>query len=128
MPADQPDDAGEGRVRPFADVLRDLARGRVHDELSDALWAVIGGVRETGKPGSITLKVSVKPMPKAEGMVIVADSVTVKVPEGDRTESIFFVTRDGNLTREDPAQMQLPLREVAANPPPTELKENRRAR
>lgn len=113
----------DGRTRPFADVLSDLDRGHVHTELSEQLQALIARVVETGKPGSLTLQIGVKPMPKTDGQVIVSNKIAVKRPESDRRDAIFFVDDENNLTRDDPRQQALPLRGITTEP--TEYKEAR---
>lgn len=111
------DAGGEtARVRPFADWLREQRGGRTHDELSTQLHDLVEAVADTGKAGSVTLTVSIKPMSAGDpNTLVVADKVTAKLPEHDRPTAVFFRTRDGNLSREDPRQLSFDsLREVPA--------------
>lgn len=104
----------ERRVRPFAEFLQQQARGRTHDELSEALHNLLRAVQETGKGGKVQLTIDVKPLGKGdERQVIVTDSVAVKMPAPKRAETFFFIDDDGNLTRTDPRQPELPLRDVS---------------
>lgn len=107
----------EVTTRPFADFLREQARGSTHDELSEGLQALVARVRDTGKKGSITLKVAVEPLPKSDGSaLVITDEITLKLPEHDRESSLFYADDDNNLRRDDPRQMRFEsLREV----PPT---------
>lgn len=100
------------QIRPFADWLTEQRGGITHTELSEALNAVAEGVLEHGKAGSVTLVVTVKPAGTADHQVVVLDDVKVKVPVGTRPSSLYFVSEDANLTRSDPRQPMLPLREV----------------
>ena len=59
--------------------------------------------RGTGKPGTLTLNIRI--IPTKGDHVGVIDSVTVKAPQPDRPESLWFVDHDGNLTRNDPNQI-----------------------
>lgn len=103
----------ERHVRPFAEFLQQQARGKTHDELSEGLHNLLRAVMETGKGGRVALVIDVKPLGKGdERQVIVTDNVSVKMPAAKRAESFFFVDDDGNLTRTDPRQPELPLREV----------------
>ncbi|WP_152185111.1 hypothetical protein [Segeticoccus rhizosphaerae] len=103
-------------ARPFADFLREHGRGRTHDELSDALHTLIARVKDTGKKGTVQLTVTVEPMKKDDRMVIVGDKIKISLPEHDRPAGVWFVGKDGNLTRNDPDQLAFDsLREV---PPP----------
>lgn len=96
-------------VRPLADVLRGVDKGRALDSAADALHALVTAVQETGKPGTITLTVKVGPLPKARtnDSLLVTASVTSKMPVIDGNPSMFFVDDEGNLTRSDPRQIRL---------------------
>lgn len=92
--------------RDFGSFLLELARGKTHDELSQALHDVVAKVIETGKKGSLTLTLSIGLLDKdpANGMQI-TDEIKVKLPEHDRPSSMFYPDRTGNLSRRDPRQM-----------------------
>lgn len=101
-----PDEADAPSARPFADVLRELQGGRTHDDMSAEFRELVAAVKETGKAGKIVLTIEVKPVPKSDGLFVVADNYATKVPRHDRQTSFFYVTDDGNLTRDNPLQMQ----------------------
>lgn len=104
------------QVRPFAAVLQEHAKGSVHARLSDLLAELTAAVAETGKKGTLTLVVTVAPVSKgAAGALTVSTKIAAKVPEGDDAAptSVFFADDHGNLTRNDPNQLTLPLREVS---------------
>lgn len=90
----------------FTEFLNELDRGRVAQELGEKLLEVIEGVRETYKAGHLTLKIGAGWDRKAE-MLRVSTQITSKVPQLDRAESLFFVTKDGHPTRQDPRQLEL---------------------
>lgn len=104
----------ERRVRPFADVLVELNRGRTHAELSKDLQDLIAAVMDTGRKGTLTVQLTVAKS-KASGQVEVIDNVVTKLPRPDRAASIFYVDDDANLTRTDPNQPELPIRDVSAD-------------
>lgn len=102
-------------VRPFADFLREQAKGHSHDELSTALRDLTTRVHDTGKKGSITYVLTIEPT-KGTDALTVSDQIKLKFPEHQRQASLFFNDKDGNLVRNDPNQLQFEsLREV---PPP----------
>lgn len=106
----QPDTAPH--ARPFADFLREQAKGHSHDELSEGLRDLVNRVTDTGKKGSITYTVTVEPT-KGTDALTVSDEIKLKLPEHDRDASLFFRDKDGNLTRSDPNQLIFEsLREV----------------
>lgn len=95
-------------MRHFTDVLREIRKGAVVDACSEGLATVTRGVLETGKAGSVTLTLTVKP-PKAKGdnVVTVVSDVKVKEPRDDLPEAIFFADESGDLLREDPTQQRM---------------------
>lgn len=103
----------ERQIRPFADVLLELNAGLTHTELSDGLNELVQAVKLYGKSGTLTLSIKVRPAGRNAGStVMITDDVKLKLPEGERADSVFFVDTDGNLTRNPPGQERLPLREV----------------
>ncbi|MEU0087225.1 hypothetical protein [Streptomyces sp. NPDC006274] len=109
-----PETEPERQVRPFAEFLQEQAGGTLHTELSEKLHDLVQAVQETGKGGSITLKIDVKPIPGTDGRTLtVTDAVVTKLPKTERPKSIFFIDDDMNLSRTDPRQPVLTgLREV----------------
>lgn len=106
-------------VRPFADFLREQSGGKSHDELSEGLHDLIAKVSDTGKAGSITYVVTVKPLKDDLEVFIVSDEIKLKLPEHDRKASMFYPDENGNLTRTDPRQLTFDsLREVPAGVDP----------
>lgn len=89
----------------FASFLCQHARGRSERELSQRLRDLVEAVEESGKAGSITYTVTVKPEPRADHAMLVTDSIKVKSPELDRPASIFFADEQYRLVRTDPRQL-----------------------
>ena len=109
MPNTDPD----RRIRPFADTLLELFDGASHDELSEALNELLQAVALTGKSGTLTYTLKVRPAGRnATGTVMFTDNVATKMPKVERQETVFFVDGDGNPSRHAPNQERLPLREV----------------
>jgi hypothetical protein len=115
-------------IRPFAEALQQLAGGRTHTDLSTALNELVQAVVDTGKPGTLTFTLKIKPASHlATDAVAVTDSIAVKTPAPERQGSLFFVDRHSNLTRQNPQQPELPLRQVPtpAAPAADQLKDAR---
>ncbi|WP_067184537.1 hypothetical protein [Microtetraspora niveoalba] len=107
-----------GRVRPFADILRDLKRGEVIDEAAILLQDLVRAVVVNGKKGTFTLKVEVSPMKGDSTALVVAAQASISPPKGQPAEAVFFADRDNNLVRDDPNQIALPgLRRVDIDSP-----------
>lgn len=97
--------------KPFAQFVQEQRNGGLHGELSDALAELVTAVSEHGKKGSLVLTVGVA-LNKDGVTVTVTDKLKLSLPEGDRGAAIFYVDEHGNLSRRNPAQTELPLREV----------------
>jgi hypothetical protein len=97
----------------FTHVLNQLRYGAAQEDLSEQLAHCVDRARETGKAAEITLKIKIKPQGQS-GQYILLDEIKVKAPEPVKEQTIMFGTPEGNLTREDPRQQKLPLRDVSA--------------
>jgi len=93
----------------FGRLMSEFRNGGSGAELSEKLQALTLAVQQTGKTGSITYKIIVKPSGNA---LVVTDQITAKIPEAPRDAAVFFATEEGVLQREDPNQRKLDLREV----------------
>lgn len=89
----------------FAAFLCQHAKGRSERELSAEMRKLVEAVEETGKGGSITYTLTLKPEPRAEHTVLVTDEIKTKLPSLDRPASIFFADERYRLVRTDPRQM-----------------------
>lgn len=101
-----------GTARAFHDWLREHRNGATHDELSDALQELVAAVAEEGKAGKLTLTISLKPADTKDGALYVSDDIKISPPRRSKSGSIFFVSPDNTLIREDPRQPKLELREI----------------
>jgi hypothetical protein len=99
--------------KPFSLFLGEHRNGALHDELSDKLQELVAAVATEEKGGTITLKISVKPANAGNGALTVTDEIKVTAPKVTKSGSIFFVSPENNLIREDPRQHRLDLREVS---------------
>ena len=93
--------------RDFAAFLVEQSQGRTHAELSEGLRDLVARVIDTGKKGSITLTVAVAPMKDNTGVLVVSDVIKLNLPEHDRSASIFWPDKAGNLVRNDPNQRSI---------------------
>jgi hypothetical protein len=98
--------------QPFPVTLAAIRKGALVNELTEQLAAVVAGVMSFEKPGSLTLKLTVKPIAENSEMVVIEDKLTVAAPEADRPPTWFFATDDGGLARQNPTQDDLPFRQV----------------
>ena len=93
-------------IRPFDEVLRDLSEGHTLTELSAAFWDLLQRVQDTAKAGSLTLTLAVGF--DGVGRIVIKDELKLKLPEHNRQTTAFFIDKQGNASRRDPNQPQIP--------------------
>ncbi len=89
-------------------VLLDMRNGQVATDCNAKFNEVLGAVLETGGKGELTIKLFVKPSKMGMGGAVIEveteHECKTKKPELAVGRSFFFVTKEGDLTRDDPAQ------------------------
>src|SRR5580704_8181361 len=101
-------------MRLITDVLRDIRKGRPVEEATQALADVVRAVDETGKEGSVTVTLKIKPSKHGGPEKTLIAEVKAKKPVADIAPAVFFSDEDGDLHRVDPKQEEMRLEE--ANP------------
>lgn len=89
----------------LVEVLQTVNDGGCLEELGRELRSVVAAVDSTGKPGSVTLKLTVKKRGRIQ--IDVVEQVSSVVPKPAVDPSMFFVTEDGSLSRQNPEQGEL---------------------
>lgn len=92
-------------TRPFIDTLREIEYGHLLEELAASQKEVIDAVMLTGKKGAITITLSYTP--EGDGQITAVADLKAKVPQLPRGKTLFFVTPERNLSRQDPRQREL---------------------
>lgn len=125
LPRSQPSNRERPRVsdapvqQNFNQVISAVEDGHLHNDLSDKLRDLVGDLENAatqrgGKAAgtfTLTLKLSLE-----GGIMEIAADIATKAPKPKRGRSIFYVTPENNLTRRDPRQPDLPLRDVSVAP------------
>ncbi len=86
----------------FLEFLQDFRRGELLRELSAQLSEMVTAVQETGRGGTLVLKLPYK-VNKA-GQLECDPVVDIKKPRRSLGTGIYYATPDGALTRRDPNQ------------------------
>ena len=103
-------------MRLITDILREIRKGRPVEEATIALNDVVRAVDETGKPGSVTIKLTVSPAKHGGPEKTLIAEVKATKPIADIAPAVFFSDNDGDLFRVDPRQEEMELAEVASLP------------
>lgn len=94
-------------MRPITDILREMRRGRIVEDMTDALAEVVKAVDETDKAGALTIKITVKPSKDGGWEKTLSTAISTSIPRKDSPDAVFFSNADGDLVREDPDQRAL---------------------
>lgn len=94
-------------MQTFLDVLSEIRGGAALADAAKNLQELVQAVRDTGKSGKLTFAITVEPDKADDTVVTLQPDVTLKLPKKPRAKGIFFMDRRGNLTREDPRQLEL---------------------
>lgn len=86
--------------------ISSIDKGRAISELQEAITGTAKAVMEFGAKGEVTLKLIVRPT--GEGVEFEV-KISVKQPKAEIRKANFFVTEEGELSREDPNQPELPV-------------------
>jgi hypothetical protein len=105
-------------VKAFSLFLVELNEGSTHAALTGDLADLLRTVQATGRAGSLTIKVKVAPATRSNSGSV--DKVTItadrklELPKPEQPSDFFWLTEDGETSRNHPRQQDLPLREVSA--------------
>jgi hypothetical protein len=97
-------------MRLITDVLREIRKGRPVEEASEALADVVRAVDETGKDGSVTITLKIKPSKHGGPEKTLTCEVKAKKPIADIPSAVFFSNEVGDLVRFDPRQEEMELK------------------
>lgn len=94
-------------AKPLMEVLGQIRGGAAINDAAKDFVELCQRVRDTGKPGSITLTIKVNPDKNDPDVYEVTPDVTVKLPKVARAKGLFYMTPDAQLVREDPKQAKM---------------------
>lgn len=102
--------------RSFGVFLNGLAEGEAMAACSHGLHELVEKLQEESvdqnKELRGELRLTIQLIADPKGYVAVGYDLATKAPKPQRSGSIMWITKGGNLTLENPRQQKLPLREV----------------
>jgi hypothetical protein len=104
------------KVADILSTICELNRGNFAIECGRKLQELSDAIIDTGGKGRLVITLDVTPSGLKKGRINqfeVRPEVKITKPQHDQGSSIFFVTPDGKLTRDDPDQMDLELKEFS---------------
>jgi hypothetical protein len=87
-----------------SELIAEFGHGSLDDKLTAAINEVVAAVLLNEKPGAVTLKLG---FAEKGGGVIISTTVTT-TPSKGKSEAFYFADEEGNLSRRDPRQPELP--------------------
>lgn len=103
-------------MKSFNQFLVDLNDGSTHSGLTNDLQELLQTVQNTGRGGSLTLKIKIASASKGGSFV---DKITVtadrklELPKPEQPQDFFWITDEAEPTRQHPRQHALDLRNAA---------------
>ena len=105
------------KIRPAQATLNELNNGQTMEQLAQAIHDAIAAAKEFGKPATVTLDITIGTMKEQNRLVnppvLMAGEVTTKLPKAPPPQTVFFVDEDGNATRTQTREPDLPGLSVA---------------
>jgi hypothetical protein len=102
-------------MKSFSLFLVDLNDGTTHAGLTGDLAELLQAVKNTGRTGSMTLKIKIASASKGSGDVdkitIIADR-KLELPKPEQPQDFFWLTEEAEPTRQHPRQHALDLRDA----------------
>lgn len=113
-------------MKAFSLFLVELNEGSTHAALTKDMSELLRTVQATGRAGAMVVKIKVSPATKSNSgqvdkVTITADR-TLALPKPEQPSDFFWLTDDGETSRNHPRQHDLPLRDIAS-PQPQSFKE-----
>ena len=97
-------------------VLVEMRAGQVAADCNQKFSELLKAVLDTGQKGQMTLVLNLEPAKMGMGGVVLEvsaeHSIKLKKPELAIGEAVFFVTKQGDLTRDDPDQVAMFEQEI----------------
>lgn len=93
----------------FISIMAELKNGMVVGQLGEDFTDLVAAVKKHGRKGELTLKLRVEPARITDGVVKevnVAYELKVVKPQPNHGQTVFFVTDDATLSRQDPRQSE----------------------
>lgn len=103
-------------MKAFALFLTDINDGQTHAGLTADFAELLQTVKNTGRSGSLTLKLKVAPATKGHQAEV--DKITItadrklELPKPESPSDFFWLTDEAEPTRQHPRQHSLDLREA----------------
>lgn len=100
----------------FVSTVELLRRGRAVKELDDQMLDLTRMCMRTGRKGTITLTLTLKP--GKSGQIEIADKIVTKAPTIEAGTTLLFPDEQGELHQSHPAQLSIEgVREVNVDSP-----------
>jgi len=97
-------------IKPAQATLNSLRDGQVMNELAQSIHDATAAVQQFGKAAEVCLTIKLRPLGSkgvSDAIEAVAD-VSTKLPKQEPPSTLFFIDRDGNPSRTQDRQQDLP--------------------
>ena len=104
-------------IKSFTETLIELRNGQIVIEMSQAMSDALLAVQEFNKGAEVCLTLKIKPLGTkgVSDAVEVTAEVSTKLPKAEIASTLFFINADGQPSRTQDRQEQLPGLSIATN-------------
>jgi len=102
-------------IRPAQATLNELRDGTVMNELAVAIHDAMAAVGEHNKAATVNLSITIRPLGTkgVSGAFEMLADVSTKLPKAEPPSTLFFKDADGNPSRQQDRQRDLPGLSIA---------------
>lgn len=101
------------QIAPAQTTLNALGDGHVMAEMAQSIYDAVAAVNSYNKAATVTLTITIAPMKRdsklREMPLLFSGEVSSKLPRQDAEQTLFYVDSEGNPTRTQTRQPDLPL-------------------
>jgi hypothetical protein len=87
-------------------IVEQVRKGVLLTELDREYERALAHTRDTGQKTKLTLTLEI--VPQGEGQVYIDGVAKATLPNKKTRPTLFFITAEGELTRQDPSQQEIP--------------------
>ena len=93
----------------YIDTLAMLRRGTLLEDAANDLTVLTAACEETGKSGTLTITIKIEPQKNDPSVLTITDKIVLKEPKPEVAATIAYINAQGEITRRDPRQPELPV-------------------
>jgi hypothetical protein len=96
-------------MNDFTELIDNLSNGATANEAAHQLHLLVKAVQDTGKPGTLTLTITIAPKFGTDSPDLeITDKIKINQPTANRDSTLTWVDKRGHISLTNPRQDALP--------------------